>query len=163
MKQIVLLVLLGEDVLLNFDNKNDWREDMERNSIKISIDTNQVLEFLDYVSSNSLRSRYELGAILEVGAQNGMPDETDDLIFSGKLLDNILNLRSNTKEFETALFSFQSKLADFASATHSEPLAEIVSGLKQSEQLLINLAHDMARLKDVQIKIQREDAQGVVH
>jgi len=129
---------------------------METNSIRISIDTKHVLEFLDYVSSNSLRARSELGAILEMGAQNGLPDETDELIFSGKLLDNIFKLRAQSKEFETALFSFRNKLANFASRTHSEALLDMVSGVNHSEQQLINLAHDMARLKDVQIKIKRD-------
>ncbi len=130
---------------------------MQSNSIKISIDTKQVLEFLDYVSSNSLRARNELGAILELGAQNGIPDETDELIFSGKFLDNMLQLRAQSKEFETALFTFRSKLSEFASRTQSEALSEMISGINHSEQQLFNLAHDMARLKDVQIKIKREE------
>lgn len=130
---------------------------MERSSIKISLDTSRVLEFLDYVSQNGLLARNELGVILEIGAQKGLPDETEELIFSGKLLDNMLNLRSGAKECETALFGFRTKLGEFASAAHSETLTEIVAGLNHSEDHLKNLAHDLARLKDVQIKIKRDE------
>ncbi|MFW5702092.1 MAG: hypothetical protein ACOCX7_04015, partial [Bacteroidota bacterium] len=51
-----------------------------------SEDTQQVLEFLDYLTGNRLRKRDDLGAILETAASTGDADLAADIIFSGKAL-----------------------------------------------------------------------------
>ncbi|MGB9913615.1 MAG: hypothetical protein ACPLRO_09640, partial [Candidatus Kapaibacteriota bacterium] len=72
--------------------------------MKLSEDTNQVLEFLDYTSGGTLRKRKDLGALLEALAGNNNYTLANELIFYGAALwGGYRILKTNTSNEATKL------------------------------------------------------------
>lgn len=55
----------------------------------ISHDTQQVLEFLDYFSGNTLRKRSDLAVLLELSASYDLSEQINELIFQGTYFKNL--------------------------------------------------------------------------
>jgi hypothetical protein len=139
--------------------------------MQLSEDTLQVLSFLDYTSGNNLRKRNDLGTILEIGAATGDYETIDSIIFNGKYLWNlhILLKRENLEQdaFEKLLGEIEITVAELTkllkkltgSISEFDPhrFNDIYfAGDNGAFRNLIDLAHDLSRLKEVQNTLKRK-------
>ncbi len=138
--------------------------------MKLSDDTLQVLSFLDYTSGNNLRKRNDLGTILEIGALTGNYALIDRIIFNGKYLWSLhlLLKRDNADEavFEKLLAETETTVSELIKL-----LKELIASEKDFDEKrfdsiyfagdngafrnLIDLAHDLSQLKEVQNTLKR--------
>ena len=139
--------------------------------MQLSEDTLQVLSFLDYTSGNNLRKRNDLGTILEIGAATGDYETIDSIIFNGKYLWNlhILLKRENLEQdaFEKLLGEIEITVAEL-----TKLLKKLTGSIREFDphrfndiyftgdngafRNLIDLAHDLSRLKEVQNTLKRK-------
>lgn len=134
--------------------------------MEISQDTNQVLEFLDYVSGNSLRKRLDMGVLLELSASFNLAEIINDLIFEGTYFRN-LNLTikkavsdtSAIDKFEKEIkISFEKlKSLIYSIIKHTDDIAiterfqEVYfSNTQGAFRNMYDLASDLAIFKEVQ-------------
>ncbi len=135
--------------------------------MEISKDTTEVLEFLDYTSAGTLRKRNDLGVILEILAQNNLPELANEIIFYGSALwgsYRILkqNTESDTSNLKKELENLFDKMVGYISKivelipddVTSERLSRIYLQNSIGSRLnTIDLCYDLNELKKVQLKL----------
>ena len=138
----------------------------------ISKDTERVLEVLDTFSNNSLRKRNDLALILEAGATFGEADSVNMLIFAGSSARNlsktikrnpdntegspflIRELMKSIAEIRAALIKISEYFEDEVLDRFQRVYIKENSG---SDKNIIDLAHDLSFLKDLQGQIKRKE------
>jgi hypothetical protein len=133
--------------------------------MKLSEDTLQVLEFLDYSTGNNLRKRKDLGVILETGAGKGDFLIVNKLIFTGSYLwklhkilirqdiseDDAYKLRSELSDTAQQFKNYLMELTGDSDAVSHKRFNDIYYPNEQGAfRNLIDLAHDLSKLKEVQ-------------
>lgn len=136
--------------------------------MKISDDTKQILEFLDYTSSGTLRKRNDLGAILEVLATHNQPELANEIIFYGSALWGSYQIyKRNDKTIDTTKLKNEIENLFDKIANLLERVVEIFedkniidrfyqvylqydTGAKMN---IIDLCYDLNELKKVQLKL----------
>ena len=139
--------------------------------MELSKDTTAVLEFLDYTTGNNLRKRNDLGTILEIGAQTSAYILVNQIIFTGKYLWNLHRMLKKTsgdaegreKLISEATVSAQSlkeyisELIDSMDDFNRERFDTVYFAEGQGAYMnLIDLAHDLSKLKEVQNTLKRK-------
>ncbi len=137
----------------------------------ISRDTRNIIDFLDQYTQGSLRKKNDLAAIIELGAAYSEPEFINKLIFAGKSLWNLSKslkrargeeegLRLIQKEFEHHLEDVRSiikELAEYSDKDDRRRFDEIYLVMTKGAVLnIIDLCHDLARLKDLQGDVRRQ-------
>ena len=136
--------------------------------MELSKDTLEVLEFLDYTTGGNLRKRNDLGAILEIGAMKGDYQIVEKIIFTGKYLWNLHsslikageasegteNMKREAVDSTENLKVYLSELISDVNGFDSKRFDDVYFPNEQGAfRNLIDLAHDLSRLKDVQIQL----------
>jgi hypothetical protein len=134
--------------------------------MEISPDTNQVLEFLDYFSGNTLRKRSDLAVLLELSASNNLSDQINDLIFEGTFFRNLnqtirkaatdpaatdkmdKEIKISFEKMKTLIFSIIENLDDSILTKRFQDL--YFSNTQGSFRNMYDLASDLALLKEIQ-------------
>jgi hypothetical protein len=127
--------------------------------------TEAVLAYLDHYTGDNLRKRADVGAVLESASMLDAAEEFNKLVFAGKVVWNLYGtLRKVTSgqegyqqvehEFSNALHTLREELLFFVanmSAEQHKRFTEIYLGVGQGVMRnLVDIAHDFARLKDLQ-------------
>lgn len=133
--------------------------------MELSPDTQAVLNYLDGAVEGGLRKKNDIGTMLELGATHDEADLFNDLTRTGKGLWNVYNtLRRTTvgsegynvleREFGTLLNEIREKIALLVNHLDDESLKrfdDVYFGMTQGViRNLVDLAHDLAKLKDLQ-------------
>lgn len=135
--------------------------------MEISKDTNEVLEFLDYTSGGTLRKRNDLGVILEILAQNNLPEIANEIIFYGSALwGSYRILKRNTdqdtshlrKEIENLFQKMVDYISQIVDLVPNDDLLERFSRIYLQNSVgsrlnIIDLCYDLNELKKVQSKL----------
>lgn len=135
--------------------------------MEISKDTNEVLEFLDYTSGGTLRKRNDLGVILEILAQNNLPEIANEMIFyASALWGSYRILKSNTdqdtsnlrKEIENLFQKMIEYISQIVQLLPDDDLFDRFSRIylqnsAGSRLNIIDLCYDLNELKKVQLKL----------
>lgn len=133
--------------------------------MEFSEDIQEVLQFLDGVTNNGLRKRQDFGMLLEIAARHEASEEFNSLVFAGKCCWNVYSsfrkltpasegYQTLEKEMASTIGALRAEVVFFAA--NAESAAE--RNLEQSylgmggavAGNLLDLAHDLARFKDVQ-------------
>jgi len=143
--------------------------------MKLSPDTQQVLSFLEEITGGNLRKKSDIGTILEIGASTNRPGLVTDIIFQGKILWNLyktLNRQSGSEhnpefirqELAKSLVELRIKLQELVTNSDdhiklrfSEVYFVETSGAGLN---LVDLAHDLSEIKDLQSKIRDMKRRG---
>lgn len=143
---------------------------MEEFFMEFSPETTAVLEYLDAFTQNNLRKRNDIGSILEAASKLGAAAEFNNLVFVGKVSWNLYSaIRRITpndegyqtleREFATNMNQLRAELLFFVTNTPDEQqqrFEQIYLGLGQGTMRnLVDLAHDLARFKDLQAEQKR--------
>ncbi len=135
--------------------------------MEISKDTNEVLEFLNYTSGGTLRKRNDLGVILEILAQNNLPEIANEIIFYGSALwGSYRILKRNTdqdtshlrKEIENLFQKMVDYISQIVELLPNDDLLERFSRIYLQNSVgsrlnIIDLCYDLNELKKVQLKL----------
>lgn len=136
--------------------------------MKISKDTQEVIDFLDYYTSNHLRKRNDLAVILEIGATYNCIDLVNDIIFYGTSLWKVYSvLKKNTpdkegyQKLENEFHDTSQKLLasinliteNFDEQTKSRFYRIYLKNTQGTLRNLIDLSFDLAQLKELQTQL----------
>lgn len=131
----------------------------------LSPDTRAVLDYLDSAIEGGLRKKNDIGTLLELGAANDEHELFNTLTRTGKGLWNVYGtLRRVTPgsegyttlehEFGTLLNDMREQIATLVNHLDDEGLKrydEVYFGMTQGVvRNLVDLAHDLAKVKDLQ-------------
>ena len=131
----------------------------------LSDDTTAVLEYLNTSIEGGLRKKNDIGVLLELGATSGDAEVFNTLTRTGKGLWNVYGTLRRVqpgaegypvleREFGSLLNEVRELLASMLSAADDDVLKlfdEIYFGMTSGTiRNLVDLAHDLARLKDLQ-------------
>jgi len=134
--------------------------------MKISKDTEEILQFLDYTTNENLRKREDLGTILELSATYGEVDALNDIIFSASSLWKIHKTIQRAGEVNEGIEKLKTESvnqADFLKSKLNTLIGEENPDISERfEEVyfqntagafynLIDIAHDLAELKKIQI------------
>jgi hypothetical protein len=135
--------------------------------MKLSDDTLRVLKFLDDYTDNNLRKRNDIGSIIEICASNNNADLLNRLIFAGKSVWNLSQkdkktvsgqesaeliqkeLMRNLNEVKTLLEKIIDDFDKDIQTRFDTIYFQISAG---SVKNLIDLSHDLSKIKDLQTK-----------
>lgn len=139
--------------------------------MELSKDTIAVLEFLDFTTGNNLRKRNDLGTILEIGAVKSAYSLVNKIIFTGKYLWNLHGLLKKTANDEEGRERLISE-ATISTKSLKEDISELIDDVEDFDRKrfdvvyfaegqgayrnLIDLAHDLSKLKEVQNTLKRK-------
>lgn len=133
--------------------------------MELSEDTSRVVEYLDSYCNGNLRKKNDIGTILEVCATYGLHETAARLIFAGKSAWNVYSVMKKAnnmdsgvellqKEFARLAEEICSYLREILTASPSEEKERIeqiyLSGTSGSIRNIIDIAHDLAILKNLQ-------------
>lgn len=133
--------------------------------MKISEDTQSVINYIDEYTGGNLRKKNDLSAILELCANNNNAEILNRLIFTGKSLWNIYSkmrkVGTNTdgiellqKEIERCcgvITEYLIQIVQDADADLQKRFDEVYfPRTRGSVRNLIDLAYDLAKFKDLQ-------------
>jgi hypothetical protein len=131
--------------------------------MQISEDTRNVINFLGEYSGNTLRSADELSYMMDILAGIGSYDLMNEIIFIGKSVYNLYltinksndennQLKFLESEFAKSYDELLKALNKVLQFTPDSDERDILDLLLSSENpvLIINLAHDLSVLKDLQ-------------
>lgn len=120
----------------------------------------------------ALRKKNDFAEILEVASARGAAEEFNATVFTGKVAWNLYNTlrkitseqdgyRNVEQEFASALHDLREHLVFFAAESDDEALKkrfeQVYLGVSQGTMRnLVDLAHDLARFKDLQADEQRK-------
>jgi hypothetical protein len=136
--------------------------------MKFSKDTEEVLSFLDYTSGNNLRKREDMGALLETGATYGQEELISNIIFTGTYLWNVSSsirragqgaeglekLHAEFRRSGEELREYIKLVSEKADKEINERFSEVYLPMTAGAfRNLIDLAHDLAELKNIQITL----------
>ena len=133
----------------------------------ISDDTKSVIEFLQMVSENNLRKSKDLAIMLEVGATFSQSELIQSIIFTGKSIWNISRVLAHSndsisidnlkREFEANINNMREmimQMIDFIDEEDAHRFYIIyLNNDLGSTRNIIDLAHDLSILKDLQKKM----------
>ena len=137
----------------------------------LSQDTTEVLNFLDHTTGNNLLKRNDLGTILEIGASEGNHRIVNKIIFTGKSLWNLWSLlRKSTpddegydiifNEFRKSSIELSVMISGMIEPDNEEIRQRFATvyfaGTDGSTRNLVDLAHDLSALRDVQLELKRQ-------
>lgn len=138
----------------------------------LSEQTQSALAYFDEYSGFNLRKKNDIGEILEIASVVGAAEEFNALVFAGKIVWNLYStLRKITSEqdgyrnveheFAEAVQTMRERLAFFALESDDDALKqrfeEVYLGVSQGTMRnLVDIAHDLARFKDLQGDEQRK-------
>jgi len=138
--------------------------------MEISKDTQEVLNFLDYTTGNNLLKRNDLAVILEIGASSGNHPLVNKIIFAGKSVRNISQMirreGTTSQNFDMLYNELRKNCIELAAGLSSlvtgqeenlrQRFANVyLSGTDGAERNLIDLSHDLAALRDLQLEMKR--------
>ena len=141
--------------------------------MELSADTLEVLKFLDEVTGGNLRKRNDIGSILEIGAGTGNHELIDDIIFTGSSLWNLNQAmaKSGTNtdiidklfdEYRRTALILDEKIRELISSFENPDVKRFneiyLAKTSGAFKNLIDLAHDLAKLKEVQTTLKSEQA-----
>lgn len=136
--------------------------------MKLSNDTEQVLEMLDDYTKNGLRKRNDMGMLFELGASNGLGEQMMNLIFQGKIIWTLSTklkpanagadgIELVQREFEASLEQFKGLLTEMSNFGDDESKERIATTYLQMTRgcvlNIIDLSHDLAKFKNMQIEL----------
>ncbi|MGE5480077.1 MAG: hypothetical protein ACM3U1_06575 [Chloroflexota bacterium] len=136
--------------------------------MRLSDDTREILEALDAFSGGSLRKPEDLAIILEIAATYGELDPLNELIFSGKSAHSLYFMLKKSKmpesnenlvsEMDKSLANFEQALRRLAQYLEEEESIKrfdekYFAGTQGARLNLLDLAHDFAIFKDLQIRM----------
>lgn len=136
--------------------------------MKLSNDTEQVLEMLDDYTKNGLRKRNDMGMLFELGASNGLGEQMMNLIFQGKIIWTLSTklkpanagadgIELVQREFEASLEQFKGLLIEMSNFGDDESKERIATTYLQMTRgcvlNIIDLSHDLAKFKNMQIEL----------
>lgn len=136
--------------------------------MKLSGDTEQVLEMLDDYTKNGLRKRNDMGLLFELGASNGLGEQMMNLIFQGKIIWTLSSklkpanagadgIELVQREFEASLEQFKQLINEIANFGDDEAKERIaITYLQMTRGCVLNvidLSHDLAKFKNMQIEL----------
>lgn len=134
--------------------------------MNISEDTQGFIDVIDEFANGELRKKNDLAICFEIGATYGGFNELNKLIFEGKVLWNLFSKVKTTakddkgvelihKEFEDSLTRFKDYLQEVFNKLEDEEkqrFDDVYFQLTRGSVLNItDLAHDLAKVKDLQI------------
>jgi len=138
--------------------------------MEISKDTKEVVKFLDFTSENNLRKKNDMEIILELGAIKGDFELVEKILFTGKYLWQLHRTIMNSKQDEGK--HILKKEAVTSAEELKSLLNDLISGVDDfnpvdfknkyfNENLgafrnLIDLAHDLSRLKEMQTTLKNK-------
>lgn len=138
--------------------------------MQISKDTQNVIDFLDKYSDNTLKAKDDLTLIIEITATSNKPELLSDLIFTGSSINN--SILSLTKESETDKDPIKQELVKLQNvlANHLNEVIELVDESDKASlmkyivinpdnfQHQLHLAYDFSVMKKMQndIKFRNE-------
>ncbi len=143
---------------------------VKNSQMKISEDTQYVIQFVQEACEGRLRKANDLASILEMGASFGTVEETAELIFAGASLWNISKkIKKMTgqmpgserlaAEYIKGIEELASQLKSFASYAPPDVKKRFTEIYLQADRgsalNIIDLAHDLAELKNVQNTLKR--------
>lgn len=132
--------------------------------MQFSQDTEAILSYLDSYAVHGLRKRNDLGVLLEVGAKTGSAKEFNDLVFTGKSVWNLFatlkkagaggNTDALQREFALHVNAMREQLLPFVAHVDDEVrdrFSTVYLGTGDGTlRNLVDLAYDLAQVKDVQ-------------
>jgi hypothetical protein len=133
--------------------------------LELSADTESVLSYLDEAVEGGLRKRGDVGVLLELGALQFKPELFNALTTSGTAVWKVYGVLKRTKpgderyrlleeEFGQQLNAMREQLASMMVAAPDETLQrfdQTYFGMTQGViRNLVDLGHDLARIKDLQ-------------
>jgi hypothetical protein len=136
-----------------------------------SDETENVLAYLDHLTSQGLRKRNDLGTVLDLAAVADTPDAMNDLIFHGRHLWNLYGTlrkaapgaegyRTLETEFGNAVERVRMLLATLlvnaTNETNKRFQSTYYAMTHGSLRNLVDFAHDLGVLKSVQNDAKRE-------
>lgn len=141
--------------------------------MKISKDTEKIIEFLDYTSRNNLRKRGDISVLLDLAATYNEFEKFNDLLHDAT---SLWNLHNSIKKIEVTDFSIdkmKSEVIDLTDIIKKE--ISLIIGKEKKEVItrfnntylsntkgaflnLIDLSHDIAELKKVTNKFKSKKA-----
>jgi len=138
--------------------------------MRLSPDTEAVVEYLQVYSGNTLRKANDVGLILEVAAQRNVPDLANDIILTGSTLWRVYRLWKRLSpsaegyqgvvdtfsESITTMRQLLSRLLEEASEEVQQRFQETYLRLAEGAvRNLVDLAHDLSWLRQLQNEMRR--------
>jgi hypothetical protein len=137
--------------------------------MEISKDTLEVLAFLDYTSSGTLRKRSDLGVILEVLATNNLPELANEIIFYGSALWGSYRIAKNNPDVDTSNLKKEIENLFDKMTQYIYQIVELLPELELCDRFtrvylqptigsrsnIIDLCYDLNELKKVQLKLKK--------
>lgn len=133
--------------------------------MEFSQETLTVVQYLDHASGHSLRKRNDITILLEIGSRTDSAEQFNKLVFYGKCLWNVYAIIRKTSpdaegfaqiqhEFAENVRLIREELVYFAANADEDTTARfqnIYLGMNEGTlRNVVDLAHDLARLKDLQ-------------
>lgn len=133
--------------------------------MELSQDTLNFLEVLDKYTEGKLRKKNDIGSLFELAATHDGLEEIQELVFKGKVIWNLFSkIKSSTpetegiefvqNEFESNVKFYQEQLKKFEEVLPEELKTRFndtyFQMTKGSVLNVVDLAHDFARVKDLQ-------------
>jgi hypothetical protein len=143
--------------------------------LQISTDTEAVLNYLDSMSGG-LRKKNDMGMLLELAAQADAAETINQCSLMGKMVWNTYNaLRKRNsgdegyalleQQFSESVHGLRTQLFEFFSQgdpAFFQRVEETYLGMTQGTlRNVVDLAHDLAELKNLQNEMKRNGAQNV--
>ncbi|MCS7176086.1 MAG: hypothetical protein NZ960_00435 [Candidatus Kapabacteria bacterium] len=143
--------------------------------MKLSPDTEAVIEYLQAYSGNTLRKMRDVGSILELAAQRGDAGIANDIIFTGAALWRTYRvwkrLGPSDEGYKTVSEAFSESITKLRYLLHQllegapAPLVgrfqEVYLRLTEGAvRNLVDLSHDLSWLKQLQSDMRRGDRQS---
>ena len=133
----------------------------------ISDDTKRVIEYLQMISENNLRKSKDLSIMLEVGATYSQNELIQSLIFTGKSIWNLSKTIARSidtipndnlkREFEVNINEFREMITQIIDYVDEEDANRFyiiyLNNDLGATRNIIDLAHDLSILKDIQKKM----------
>lgn len=134
-----------------------------------SPDTERILQYLENYAPHGLRKRSDIGVLLEVGAQIGAAQAVNNVVFTGKVVWNLYgtlrkaqggaDVEALQREFATHIHTLRENLLLFVANAPNDiqtRFEEVYLGVNDGTlRNLVDLACDLAQLKDVQAEQRR--------
>lgn len=140
--------------------------------MNLSEQTSAVLAYFEEYAGFTLRKKNDFAEILEIASKQESAEEFNAAVFAGKVVWNLYNTlrkitseqdgyRNVEQEFATAVHHLREHLVFFADESDDAALQqrfeEVYLGVSQGTMRnLVDLAHDLARFKDLQADEQRK-------
>jgi len=141
--------------------------------MELSEQTQAVLAYFQHYTGHNVRKPNDVGTILETAVSIGAAEQFNDLVFTGKCAWNVYaalrkvspndeGYKTLEREFAATVQRLREQLAVFASNVPADTQArfeQVYLGMGQGTlRNVVDLAHDLARFKDMQNDQQRQQS-----